>query len=107
MVDQGPNGQATSTAAEGCPRDPPEGSIDIAGAFEVGLEGLARYAKGEPANGRRSTSEAEMREFIDVAVDEAGGELLTILQASEPTSEANVDLMGLKVFNSSRASDVR
>jgi len=35
--------------------------------------------------GETGTSRAEMREFIDIAVDEAGSELITILQASEPT----------------------
>jgi 4-hydroxy-tetrahydrodipicolinate synthase len=43
--------------------------------------------------GETGTTPAETREFIDIAVDEAGGELLTILQASEPTLEHNVELV--------------
>ncbi|MDT4943724.1 MAG: 1-pyrroline-4-hydroxy-2-carboxylate deaminase [Pseudonocardiales bacterium] len=39
------------------------------------------------------TTPEEMREFIDIALDESGGELLTILQASEPTLERNIELV--------------
>lgn len=39
------------------------------------------------------SSPAEMREFIDIAVDESGDGLLTILQAAEPTLERNLDLI--------------
>jgi dihydrodipicolinate synthase/N-acetylneuraminate lyase len=39
------------------------------------------------------TTPAEMRRLIDVAVDEADGRILTILQASEPTLQANIDLI--------------
>jgi len=43
--------------------------------------------------GESGATDAEMRQFIDVAVEEANGELLTILQAAEPTLAANVDLV--------------
>jgi 4-hydroxy-tetrahydrodipicolinate synthase len=43
--------------------------------------------------GETGTTPAELREFIDLAVEEAGADLLTILQASEPTLEANIDLV--------------
>jgi dihydrodipicolinate synthase/N-acetylneuraminate lyase len=44
--------------------------------------------------GETGTTADEMREFIDIAVDEAGDDLLTILQASEPTLEGNIELVG-------------
>lgn len=39
------------------------------------------------------TTPQEMRQFIDIAVDEANGEPLTILQASEPTLERNLEMV--------------
>ena len=43
--------------------------------------------------GETGTTGEEMREFIDIAVDESAGELITILQASESTLERNVSLV--------------
>jgi 4-hydroxy-tetrahydrodipicolinate synthase len=43
--------------------------------------------------GETGTTEAQMREHIDICVDESRGELLTILQASETTLERNIDLL--------------
>jgi dihydrodipicolinate synthase/N-acetylneuraminate lyase len=39
------------------------------------------------------TTPAEMREFVDITVDAAGGDLITILQASEQTLQDNIDLI--------------
>jgi dihydrodipicolinate synthase/N-acetylneuraminate lyase len=39
------------------------------------------------------SSEQEMRDFIDIAVDESKDDLLTILQASAPSLEKNVELI--------------
>jgi dihydrodipicolinate synthase/N-acetylneuraminate lyase len=44
--------------------------------------------------GETGTTPAEMREFIDIAVEESGDDLITILQASEPTLQQNIDLVG-------------
>jgi 4-hydroxy-tetrahydrodipicolinate synthase len=43
--------------------------------------------------GETGVTDEEMRQFIDIAVDEAGDDLITILQASEPTLEKNIDLV--------------
>jgi dihydrodipicolinate synthase/N-acetylneuraminate lyase len=59
---------------------------DIRREKELGYAGTLLVAE----NG---TTPQEMRRFIDIAVDEARGELLTILQAAEPTLEANIDLV--------------
>lgn len=53
---------------------------------ELGFAGILLVAE-------TGTTPEEMREFIDIALDEAGGELLTILQASEPTLERNIELV--------------
>jgi dihydrodipicolinate synthase/N-acetylneuraminate lyase len=53
---------------------------------ELGFAGILLVAE-------TGTTSDEMREFIDIALDEAGGELLTILQASEATLERNVELV--------------
>lgn len=39
------------------------------------------------------TTPDEMRDVVDIAVDEAGPDLITILQASEPTLEQNISLV--------------
>ena len=59
---------------------------------DIRLEKKFGYA-GMLIVGETGTTPAEMREFIDIAVDEAGGDLITILQASEPTLEMNIDLV--------------
>jgi dihydrodipicolinate synthase/N-acetylneuraminate lyase len=43
--------------------------------------------------GETGTTPEEMRRFVDICVDEAGDDLLTILQASEATVERNVELI--------------
>jgi dihydrodipicolinate synthase/N-acetylneuraminate lyase len=43
--------------------------------------------------GETGCSLEEMREFIEIVVDEANGELITILQASESTLERNIELV--------------
>jgi dihydrodipicolinate synthase/N-acetylneuraminate lyase len=53
---------------------------------ELGYAGILLVAE-------TGTTAHEMREFIDLAVDEAGADLLTILQASEPTLAANIELV--------------
>jgi dihydrodipicolinate synthase/N-acetylneuraminate lyase len=59
---------------------------DVRREKELGFAGILLV-------GETGTTPAEMREFVEIAVDEARGELLTILQASEPTLETNVDLV--------------
>lgn len=59
---------------------------DVRREIELGFAGILLV-------GETGTTPAEMRRFVDVAVDEAGGRLLTILQASEPTLQHNVDLI--------------
>jgi 4-hydroxy-tetrahydrodipicolinate synthase len=59
---------------------------DVRREKELGFAGILLVAE-------TGTTPEEMRAFVDIAVDEAGGELLTILQASEPTLERNVDLV--------------
>ena len=51
---------------------------DVALAKEHGLSGLLIVSEG-------GTSAAEMRQFTEIVVDEAGDDLITILQASQPT----------------------
>jgi dihydrodipicolinate synthase/N-acetylneuraminate lyase len=43
--------------------------------------------------GETGTTPEEMRRFIEICVDEAGTDLMTIVQASEPTLELNVELI--------------
>jgi len=43
--------------------------------------------------GETGTTAEEMRQFIEIAVDQAGTDLITILQASEPTLEHNIQLV--------------
>lgn len=59
---------------------------DVRKEIEYGFAGILLV-------GETGTTPAEMREFIDVCIDESGGRLLTILQASEPTLEENVELV--------------
>jgi dihydrodipicolinate synthase/N-acetylneuraminate lyase len=59
---------------------------DVRREKELGFAGVLLVSE-------TGTTAAEMREFIDIAVDEARGELIIILQASEPTLELNVDLI--------------
>lgn len=51
---------------------------DVALAKEHGLAGLLIVSEA-------GTSAAEMRQFTEIVVDEAGDDLITILQASQPT----------------------
>lgn len=59
---------------------------DVRREKELGFDGILLV-------GETGTTPEEMREFIDIAVDEAKGELLTILQASEPTLARNIELV--------------
>jgi dihydrodipicolinate synthase/N-acetylneuraminate lyase len=59
---------------------------DVRREKELGFAGMLLVAEV-------GTTPAEMRDFIDIAVDEAGGELITILQASEQTLQDNIDLI--------------
>jgi 4-hydroxy-tetrahydrodipicolinate synthase len=59
---------------------------DVRKEIEYGFAGILLV-------GETGTTPEEMREFIDVCVDESAGRLLTILQASEPTLAQNVDLI--------------
>jgi 4-hydroxy-tetrahydrodipicolinate synthase len=59
---------------------------DVALAKEHGYSGTLIVAES-------LTTPAEMRRLCEVVVDEAGGDLFTILQASESTLEQNVDLI--------------
>jgi 4-hydroxy-tetrahydrodipicolinate synthase len=59
---------------------------DVRREKELGFAGILLV-------GETGTTPSEMREFIDVAVDESAGDLLTIVQASEATLEANIDLV--------------
>lgn len=59
---------------------------------DIGLEKQLGFA-GILLVGETGTTPDEMREFIDLAVSEAGGDLLTIVQASEPTLERNIELV--------------
>jgi dihydrodipicolinate synthase/N-acetylneuraminate lyase len=52
---------------------------------EYGFAGMLLVAE-------TGTTAKEMREFIEIAIDEANGDLITILQASEPTLEMNIDI---------------
>ena len=60
---------------------------DVRREKELGFAGILLVAE-------TGTTPQEMREFIDITVDEAGGELITILQASEQTLQDNIDLIG-------------
>ena len=51
---------------------------DVALAKEHGLSGLLIVSEG-------GTTAEEMRRFTEIVVDEAGDDLLTVLQASQPT----------------------
>lgn len=51
---------------------------DVALAKEHGLKGLLIVSEG-------GTTPAEMRRFTEIVVDEAAGDLVTVLQASQPT----------------------
>jgi 4-hydroxy-tetrahydrodipicolinate synthase len=59
---------------------------DVRKEIEYGFAGILLV-------GETGLTPEEHREFIDVCVDEAGGRLLTILQASEPTLETNLELI--------------
>jgi dihydrodipicolinate synthase/N-acetylneuraminate lyase len=59
---------------------------DVRREKELGFAGILLV-------GETGTTPEEMRQFVEIAVDEAGGELITILQASEPTLETNIDLV--------------
>jgi 4-hydroxy-tetrahydrodipicolinate synthase len=59
---------------------------DVRLAIEQGYAGTLLVSE----NG---TTPQEMRRLIDVAVEEADGRLITILQASEPTLDANIELI--------------
>jgi 4-hydroxy-tetrahydrodipicolinate synthase len=59
---------------------------DVRMEIEHGYAGMLLVAE----NG---TTPEEMRELIDIAVDEADGRLITILQASEPSLRENVELI--------------
>jgi dihydrodipicolinate synthase/N-acetylneuraminate lyase len=58
---------------------------DVEREIELGFAGMLLV-------GECGTTPAEMRQFIDIAVGAAGGRLVTILQAAEPTLEANIAL---------------
>lgn len=51
---------------------------DVALAKEHGLSGLLIVSEG-------GTTQAEMAQFTEIVVDEAGDDLITVLQASQPT----------------------
>jgi dihydrodipicolinate synthase/N-acetylneuraminate lyase len=59
---------------------------DVRLEIEQGYAGMLLVAE----NG---TTPEEMRQFIDIAIDEAAGRLITILQASEPSLETNIELI--------------
>lgn len=59
--------------------------FDVRHEKELGFAGILLV-------GESGATPAEMREFIEIAVDEAGGDLITIVQAAEPTLELNTVL---------------
>lgn len=71
--------------------------FDVAQEKRLGMKAILIVAEG-------GTSEAEYRQFIDIVVDEAGDDLVTLVQAAQPTfdgmirtiqyaEEAGVDLV--------------
>jgi dihydrodipicolinate synthase/N-acetylneuraminate lyase len=76
----------------------PTVTSDFSGLNEAAIRHDVRHEKelgfaGILLVGETGTTPEEMRRFVEIAVDEAGGDLLTILQASEPTLETNVALV--------------
>lgn len=69
-----------------------EGLNERATRHDVRLQIEQGYA-GTLLVSENGTTPSEMRELIDIAVDEADGRLITILQASEPTLAQNLDLI--------------
>jgi dihydrodipicolinate synthase/N-acetylneuraminate lyase len=69
-----------------------EGLNERAIRHDVRLQIEQGYA-GTLLVSENGTTPSEMRELIDIAVDEADGRLITILQASEPTLAQNLDLI--------------
>lgn len=59
---------------------------DVRREKELGFAGILLVSE-------TGTTPDEMREFVDIAVDEAGTDLITILQASEPTLAENISLV--------------
>lgn len=59
---------------------------DVALEKELGFAGILLVAE-------TGTTPAEMRQFVEIAVDEAGDDLITILQASEQTLDDNIALI--------------
>jgi 4-hydroxy-tetrahydrodipicolinate synthase len=59
---------------------------DVRREKELGFKGILLVSE-------TGTTPEEMRQFVDITVDEAGDELITILQASEQTLQDNIDLI--------------
>lgn len=59
---------------------------DVAHEKALGMRGILIVSEG-------GTTATELRQLIDICVDEAGAELVTMVQASEPTFEDMIDVM--------------
>ncbi|HEY2054627.1 MAG TPA: dihydrodipicolinate synthase family protein [Solirubrobacterales bacterium] len=71
---------------------------DLSGLNEAAIRHDVRREKelgfaGMLLVGETGTTATEMREFIEIAADEAAGDLILILQAAEPTLQLNIDLL--------------
>jgi dihydrodipicolinate synthase/N-acetylneuraminate lyase len=59
---------------------------DVAREIELGFSGVLLVAEC-------GTTPEEMRRFVEIAVDEGGDRLVTVLQASEPTLKDDIELV--------------